>query len=1429
MQHPYSVDAQAPPNDLCTGSLPITIGTRPVSVRYNTTYATTDLDVTNDCLDGNLNGNSPNDPGIWFNFTGTGRRVVARGCDYSFLSVFTGGCNPSALQCVAGTMNGCGRERFLFDTSAGTAYQVLVHIPYSQELVDVSIFEAPLGGNDLCVNAQPVVIGTSPVSVRYNTTYATTDVDVTNDCLGASLNGNPPSNPGIWFNFTGTGRRMVARGCTYSFISVFTGGCNPSTLQCVAGTTDGCGRERFFFNTTVGTTYQVLVQSPYSQELVDVSIFEAPPLVNDLCVNAQPVVIGTSPVSVRYNTTYATTDLAVTNDCLGANLNGNPPSYPGIWFNFTGTGRRMVARGCTYSFISVFTGGCNPSTLQCVAGTTDGCGRERFFFDTTVGTTYQVLIQSPYSQELVDVSFFEVSSGNDFCVNAQPVVIGTSPVSVRYNTTYATTDLAVTNDCLGANLNGNPPSYPGIWFNFTGTGRRMVARGCTYSFISVFTGGCNPSTLQCVAGTTDGCGRERFFFDTTVGTTYQVLVQSLYSQELVDVSIFEAPPRGNDVCTGALPFPLGSLVYVDPSLATTDEATIFTDCIDNSAPLYPGVWFNFTGTGEVFIASSCITVTYITIFTGICGRSTLQCVKATTNPCPYFTFNTTKDTVYSAFVQSYYDTTFDLTISSVAKNDLCKDAQPVTFGVPAAGNVTFALPDDTETLDSCENITPLYEPGVWYTFNGTGGRIAVDPCSGLPQFTRIFASVYEGGCGLENLVCVAVGRIDCGRNELVFDTAAGSTYHILINSPSRKSFEVLVFPVGGVAPNVPSSPILVPAKSPTRQPTKAPNLTPVAAPAPAGLCTISESGLCWKPNEVAALQRLVNTSVVDAAKFIAPNGTAVPELAVFVLEVRTFLARFYEGISIPQNLTDIAIIKSAMIPLDARRLTSLDHRLLLACNGAACAAALASLISGVFDVGFAKFGLSGPVGALGKVIGSRVATKLLSRPGFQQKILSRLQESDSTAGKAAGVLYESIATAGVSGIVNAIREDNLLSTNDFVGLAANVAGIFVGGWVGLGLKFIQFLTALNGVAETISSIGDSCPRPDGTCEKKRKITISIIRGDPHITSLDGLEFECQARGEFTLLKSLNTTFHIQGRFTKATSVGAGNSASVTSALAIREVGAPIVQISYGSGVANNVQECLSLVRLFEGGIARAVSSGTNSSGVSVTIVNQDEVFLLFSTGLEVHAVVKTSPSFGCFFSQWIALPENYRPDETLTGLLGNSNGNPFDDWQTKLGVTLPTPDNETALYQGSYDYCRTEWCIRSATESLFTYQSGTSFASYFECDVPYVSALEDAVAAASPEIRSICGTNVQCIIDGAVGSKMDAQSFVNDTIRIAKELEKRNITYNFSQTAPTSAPAASPTSAPVVPSCGIFGLSIFCPLKFRGFFGRLIRRILGLS
>jgi hypothetical protein len=165
------------------------------------------------------------------------------------------------------------------------------------------------------------------------------------------------------------------------------------------------------------------------------------------------------------------------------------------------------------------------------------------------------------------------------------------------------------------------------------------------------------------------------------------------------------------------------------------------------------------------------------------------------------------------------------------------------------------------------------------------------------------------------------------------------------------------------------------------------------------------------------------------------------------------------------------------------------------------------------------------------------------------------------------------------------------------------------------------------------------------CPRRQPIGVPIIRpprssiwrGDPHITTFDGLRYGCQARGEFILLKSLNSTLHIQGRFTNASMSGIPSTASVTSGVVIRETGAPIIQISYkaalrSTNTTSTVAGCRDLILFYENGVARPINSGSSSSNVSVTFVSQDKILIVFSTCLEVHIFIRGSLSFGCFFT-----------------------------------------------------------------------------------------------------------------------------------------------------------------------------------------------------
>lgn len=86
---------------------------------------------------------------------------------------------------------------------------------------------------------------------------------------------------------------------------------------------------------------------------------------------------------------------------------------------------------------------------------------------------------------------------------------------------------------------------------------------------------------------------------------------------------------------------------------------------------------------------------------------------------------------------------------------------------------------------------------------------------------------------------------------------------------------------------------------------------------------------------------------------------------------------------------------------------------------------------------------------------------------------------------------------------------------------------------------------------------------------------------------------------------------------------------------------------------------------------------------------------------------------------------------------------------------MKVADGLERVQKAAYEYCTRNWCIRNATDSLFTYGAGDSHAARNECDAPFK---EVDIFAASPALRRICGGNIACLIDGlATNSTEDAQ------------------------------------------------------------------------
>jgi FG-GAP repeat len=301
------------------------------------------------------------------------------------------------------------------------------------------------------------------------------------------------------------------------------------------------------------------------------------------------------------------------------------------------------------------------------------------------------------------------------------------------------------------------------------------------------------------------------------------------------------------------------------------------------------------------------------------------------------------------------------------------------------------------------------------------------------------------------------------------------------------------------------------------------------------------------------------------------------------------------------------------------------------------------------------------------------------------------------------------------------------------------------------------------------------------------------RGEPHLISVDGLEFDCQARGDFTLLKSLESDFEIQARFT---AVGQNVRASIMTGISVREFSSePTVSVLFLNGTLNMGSGCYTEIRLFVDNAERDPASGTGLSEIVLSISDDELVLSYTSTGMAIHLLVGDSDNFGCFLNFWIDFPGGFLNEETLLGLLGTPNGDATDDWVTKENVVLDEPDTNEAFFSAAYSYCTSNWCIRDESLSLFPDIGNQPYSLVSGCDEPYLPEVENLVMNAPQPLLDICGSSIACLIDGSVGGLADAEAFIAVNAIIQQAISPGSAQPTTS--GPIRAPSLDPTTSPI--------------------------------
>ncbi len=210
------------------------------------------------------------------------------------------------------------------------------------------------------------------------------------------------------------------------------------------------------------------------------------------------------------------------------------------------------------------------------------------------------------------------------------------------------------------------------------------------------------------------------------------------------------------------------------------------------------------------------------------------------------------------------------------------------------------------------------------------------------------------------------------------------------------------------------------------------------------------------------------------------------------------------------------------------------------------------------------------------------------------------------------------------------------------------------------------------------TIGDGPRDPGWRCPEDRPPARGF--GEPHLRTLDGLEYDFMAIGDFVLMRTSARDVEIQARLQP---FGALASASVTTGIAVRNG-------------RDRVEWRLADQQLIVNGAPRQLERGSSLRLRSHAELRHDDDGFLFLSSAGDRLRVAFNPD-GVDYSLYPALPRA----RTLDGLFGNFDGDPDNDLRGANGQLASHRPGEPADYQRPlYERFGASWRV-AADASLF--------------------------------------------------------------------------------------------------------------------------------
>lgn len=191
-------------------------------------------------------------------------------------------------------------------------------------------------------------------------------------------------------------------------------------------------------------------------------------------------------------------------------------------------------------------------------------------------------------------------------------------------------------------------------------------------------------------------------------------------------------------------------------------------------------------------------------------------------------------------------------------------------------------------------------------------------------------------------------------------------------------------------------------------------------------------------------------------------------------------------------------------------------------------------------------------------------------------------------------------------------------------------------------------------------------------------------GDPHLVTLDGLEYTFNGRGEFTLLTTHDDQFTIQGRMVPLPAATETNNGGTVLTSISLSAGYDVIELRADD------ERILVLIN----GTRFQLSVGLWHHFVGYTIVYHDSynMRVLMNDGVTVNLVITQSTEYKYFTGIMLSVGEEFSGE--MRGLLGNYNDDPSDDLVPRNSLLSLSPNSTVQEIHESFGMsCKLLCCV----------------------------------------------------------------------------------------------------------------------------------------